>query len=186
MNTILPFRFVLICHLALSVCHAEEAFVIPSAQGGAMAQATYQSASDDQLAILRNRPLFAGQASAGKTDRPPLTINETSDFIAFDGFCTLVPKGAILFVPDRMRAGVVAAPSGELVLWLPFLSRNTARIIPLEVTIRQASGMEPINPRVLESAAKSGHMVVAVMQGSPTSVAVNPHPKGQAQANTNL
>ena len=97
-------------------------------------------------------------------------IVEMSDFIAFDEFSTLVPKGAILSVPDSFRPNMITDVSGTLILWNEFLNRNRARISPFEITIEQAAGVAEIDPKLLRSAIATGSIIVAVIRGNPTSV----------------
>lgn len=75
-----------------------------------------------------------------------------------------------MHVPERMAANVVKAPAGEFLTWSEFFGRTHSIVTTLEVTLEEASGAKAIDPARLETAIRSGRIVVAVTQGNPTSV----------------
>lgn len=102
-----------------------------------------------------------------------------SDLITFNGQTTLVPKKALVLVPQKISARINNHQSGSAVVtWVDFFSQNRGWISTVEVTFAQARGDEPVSPEILEALAKSGNLVVAVFKNSPISVmplkAVNP------------
>jgi hypothetical protein len=127
--------------------------------------------SDSQLERLREakRP-FAHVPTATAEPAAERSFADASDFLVFDGNSTFVPKNAILHVPESLKPHIVAAPTGTLMLWRDFLARNTARIAPFEVTLEEASGSTSIDSDRIESAARSGRILVAVTRGFPISV----------------
>lgn len=92
--------------------------------------------------------------------------------ILHDGqYWTLVPKGAVLFVPARKSENVGARPVGTLLQWNEFLARNPAWISTHETTFDQASGEVPISEAKAEFWKTQDRVIVAVHQGGPISVA---------------
>jgi hypothetical protein len=134
-----------------------------------IAPAFVQSATAEELLALRDAKPFGGGVPRDSSRRV-YDLAEMSDFIAVSGRTVIVPKGAILHVPERLRASVVAAPQGKLLAWQEFLAGNIALVSTLEITLEEASGAEPIAPERLETAIRSDRMIVAVLRGNPTSV----------------
>lgn len=135
------------------------------------ANPTYtERTSDEALRALQNAKPAAEKTPARAAPRP-YNIMAMSDFIAFDELSTLVPKGAILHIPEGFRSNVVTAPKGKLLLWKEFLTRNRARVAPLEITVEEATGAKPVDPKTLETAMRGGKILVAAIHGNPTSVA---------------
>lgn len=85
---------------------------------------------------------------------------------------TLVPNGAVVCLPLALKARVNAAPSGTLISWTEFLTRNRGWITTHEVTIDQASGKEPLPAERAAFWAKQNKIVIAVHQNGPISVRV--------------
>lgn len=96
---------------------------------------------------------------------------DESDLITFNGQTTLVPKKALVLVPQKISARINNHQSGSAVVtWVDFFSQNRGWISTVEVTFAQAKGDEPVSPEILEALAKSGNLVVAVFKNSPISV----------------
>jgi hypothetical protein len=83
---------------------------------------------------------------------------------------TLVPNGAIVFLPESMNHRVNAKPVGNLLPWNDFLARNSTWIGTNEVSFDQAAGNEAIPAESSESWRKQKKVVVAVHQLGPISV----------------
>lgn len=128
-----------------------------------------ESITDTELLARQQRKPFGGIAPKGTLGRR-YDLAAMSDFITFEGYTTLVPKGAILHVPEALRANIANPPDGALLVWKEFLTRNYARITPLEITLEEASGKKPLDQARLDSAMRSGRIIVAVTHGNPTSV----------------
>ena len=107
----------------------------------------------------------------------PVPRAETQSIIAqsqilHDGkHWTLVPKGAVLFIPARKSENVGARPVGTLLQWREFLTRNPEWISTQETTFDQASGEVPFAEEKVEFWKKQDRVIVAVHQGGPISVA---------------
>jgi len=132
-----------------------------------------KSLTDAQIRRAQDRRLFANNASSSDNTVPERAFSELSDFIASGKSTTFVPANAILFIPDKYRDHVVEEPEGNLVMWKDFLRMNRSLVDPFEVTLKQASGAEIIDPEEIEAATKKGRIIVAVLRGFPTSVSKN-------------
>jgi hypothetical protein len=96
---------------------------------------------------------------------------ENSDILSFNGLTTLVPKSALVLVPEKFKATVNNHQAGsKIVSWLDFYSVNRGWISTVEVTFAQARGEEPVSPETLATLGESGNMIVAVLKGGPISV----------------
>lgn len=103
------------------------------------------------------------------TNRPEGILSQ-SDFIAFNGTATLVPKRAILHVPSELKGRLVLPPGTPIRTWADFFAVNRAWITTVEVSRVQAEGNEPLAPDLLERIGKSRSLVVATYRGGPISV----------------
>jgi len=95
---------------------------------------------------------------------------------------TLVPKGAVLHIPDTHQGRFNVRPVGNLLSWHDFLVRNRAWISGEEVNMRQAEGIQSIDSRRVDYWGKQSKVIVAVHLGGPISVSI-PEPSDEtAQA----
>jgi len=85
---------------------------------------------------------------------------------------TIIPKGAVIFMPDKMREHADSKPVGTLLSWSDFLARNFAWVTTNEVSFNQAAGNEAIPANRAAFWAKQDKVVVAVHQGGPISVRI--------------
>jgi hypothetical protein len=102
------------------------------------------------------------------------SLIKQSDILHDGTHWTLVPKGAVLHTPVAMGPRVGAKPIGTLLSWNDFLIANRAWLFTEEVTFDQAAGKRPIPPSRSEAWAKIGKVIVAVHQGGPISVRIEP------------
>ena len=140
--------------------------------------ATTDPMKDAELRKRQEKPLFSGIASLSSESKPERVPPETSDYIHFDGFCTFLPKKAIIHVPDHLSSHVVSNPKGRIVEWQVFYRKNLNRVKSLEISLHEAAGKQPIAKRKLDSTSGSAQIVVAVLRGSPVSLnTVSPETK---------
>jgi hypothetical protein len=85
---------------------------------------------------------------------------------------TLVPTGAVVFLPESLKPRVNTRPVGTLLPWTAFLTINRAWITTTEVNFDQAAGNEALPEERAEFWAKQDKIVVAVHQAGPISVRV--------------
>lgn len=82
---------------------------------------------------------------------------------------TIVPQGAVVHVPEKLKSRINATPSGGLLSWADFLTRNRGWVTTCEVSIAQASAKESLPAERIEFWAKQDKVVVTVHQRGPIS-----------------
>lgn len=103
-------------------------------------------------------------------ENQPQNLLESSDLISFQGLTTLVPKRAIIKLPDAFKGRVNnPQPGNRVVGWLEFYSMNRGWITTVEITRAQAGGREDFAEGVSGQLDKSKNMVVAVLESGPIS-----------------
>ena len=85
---------------------------------------------------------------------------------------TIVPKGAVIFLPEAMKSRVDAKPVGKLMAFNDFLAANCNWLTTHEVTFGQAAGDESLPAERVGYWSKQEKIVVAVHQDGPISVRV--------------
>ncbi|MBX3741237.1 MAG: hypothetical protein KF712_09625 [Akkermansiaceae bacterium] len=128
--------------------------------------------TDAQLLAAQKAQKFGGLAPKDQKQET-WELEANSSYLKYDGTVTLVPKGAILFVPDRFKEAVVTGISGKFSLWHEFSTKYRGLVTPFEITVEQASGAKPIEEERLAVARRSGLILVAVFNGNPISVHSN-------------
>lgn len=98
------------------------------------------------------------------------SLIEQSTILCFGGHWTFVPPKAVIHLPAALKARVNTAPSGSLLPWVEFLTKNPNWITTNEVTFDQAAGNEPIPAERMAFLTKQDKVVVAVHQTGPISV----------------
>jgi hypothetical protein len=86
---------------------------------------------------------------------------------------TLVPKGAVLHLPEAMKSRVNVRPVGTLLAWSDFLMKNRGWITTADVTFEQAAGTVALPEERAAHYRKLNRVVVAVHQTGPISVLVS-------------
>lgn len=87
---------------------------------------------------------------------------------------TLVPRGAVVFIPSALKARVGAQPVGTLLSWADFLVKNRSWITTTDITFDQAAGNEPMPAERAAFWAKQDKVVIAVHQNGPISIRIAP------------
>ncbi len=85
---------------------------------------------------------------------------------------TLVPRGAVIFVPSAQKARVDVKPVGNLLSWADFFVRNRGWITTTDISFDQAAGNEPMPAERAAFWAKQDKLVIAVHQSGPISVRI--------------
>ncbi len=117
--------------------------------------------------------LESPQEKATAVTRPDKQSIIKQSVILHDGKnWTLVPKGAVLFMPEALKSRVNAKPVGTLLPWQSFLTKNISWLTTNETTFDQAAGNEALPAERAEFWAKQDKIVVAVHQNGPISVNV--------------
>jgi hypothetical protein len=99
-------------------------------------------------------------------------INKESTILHDGRNWTLVPNGALVYLPAAMKERVNAKPVGTLLPWNEFLKENKSWISTTEVTFDQAAGNAELPADSTESWAKQDKIVVTVHQNGPAPVRI--------------
>jgi hypothetical protein len=129
----------------------------------------------DALAKIRKLSPMTSLTQPAKDDATVSRPGEQSivkqSSILHDGTnWTLVPRGAVIFIPSALKARVDVKPVGTLLSWTDFLVKNRAWITTTDISFDQAAGNEPMPPERTAFWAKQDKLVVAVHQSGPISV----------------
>jgi len=90
---------------------------------------------------------------------------------------TIVPKGAVVFLPETLKSRVDAKPVGKLLTFADFITINRNWITTNEVSFDQAAGNEPLPAASVAFWAKQDKLVIAVHQSGPISVRIAAEPQ---------
>jgi len=118
---------------------------------------------------MKNLPK-AKDVPADKREAKPVDLLKRSDFLSLNGLSTLVPKGALLHVPEGYRSRLKFESGAKIVTWPEFFRRNRGWVTTLEVTREQAEGAKAFPETTLKALEKSPRVVVATLGGGPISV----------------
>ena len=95
---------------------------------------------DNPMRLLQSPP-----KGAAKVHRPEDQSIIKQSLILRDGtYWTLVPKGAVIYLPEAMKSRVDGKPDGTLLAWTDFLARNQAWITTHDISFDQATGNKPL------------------------------------------
>ena len=83
---------------------------------------------------------------------------------------TIVPKGAVLHVPDRFKTQVNGKRNGKLVPWKTFFAQNRGWIHVHSVSMKEARGEKKMDPDKVKVYQGLGRVVVSVCHGGPISI----------------
>ena len=112
------------------------------------------------------------EASTAAKPEKPKSLLEHCHMLHRGEMVTLVPKQAVLHMPDSLRGTIVTTkPEGtKFVIWSDFFSNNRGWIRVREVTRDQAEGKEAFPEEFTASLKDVGQVIVATYQGSPIDV----------------
>lgn len=83
---------------------------------------------------------------------------------------TFIPKGAVLYIPEKYQERVnVAEGRGKYIPFTQFAQKNRQWIQTYSVTLEQARGTDAISDKAREALAESGRVVITVCKGGPIS-----------------
>lgn len=109
-----------------------------------------------------------------------------SDIISFRGVATLVPKRAVLQIPESCKERMKLEPGAKIVPWAEFYASNRGWITTVEVSRTQAEGNLPLGEDSQKLMSTCRNLVVATYQNGPISVLPlkEQNPKTQTPAAT--
>lgn len=135
--------------------------------------ATHESLSQKLREMDAKDPMKELEKSEGadsSKENQPLNLIESSDLISYQGVTTLVPKRAIMQIPDKYKDRVNNhVPGNRVVGWLDFYSLNRGWITTVEISRSQAGGNEGFSEALAERLSKNKNMVVTVLDSGPIS-----------------
>ena len=137
----------------------------------------------DPISLLK--PVVQSTPVEGVVAPKRVSLIERSDIIHQGDLVTLVPKRAVLHLPDHLRGQVGKVEGKKLVNWPEFYRANRAWIDTIEVTRAQAEGRAPLSEELIKSFEKRTKAVVAVMQGGPISVLPLEKPEAEVAGTEN-
>lgn len=101
----------------------------------------------------------------------PQDLISSSDIISFNGHTTLVPKHAIIQIPEKYKNRINKHVSGYKVIgWLEFYTLNRGWITTVEIDKKQAEGRKPLDENIYESFKKNPNLIVATYSTGPISL----------------
>ncbi len=96
---------------------------------------------------------------------------DNSELITFNGNTTLVPKNAIIRIPEMYKSRINNYKQGSKILsWVDFYRLNRGWISTIEVSFTQAKGLATVSGKEMDTLNESGNLVVAVLRNGPISV----------------
>lgn len=117
-------------------------------------------------------PIEASEHSGPPLERSPY---QGSTILSFRDMHTVVPEGAVLWIPERVSDRVVAdAGETRFVPWPAFLRANQAWIRPLPLTLEEARNMAPLTEEQQEGWESGGQIVIATLRGNPLAPVFSP------------
>lgn len=93
-----------------------------------------------------------------------------STVLCYGGSLTLVPKGAVLHLPEKLQDRVGVKPNVQVKTWRDFYGANRGWIRAIEVTRDQAIGHAPLPEATLATIEDSSSLVIATYKNGPISV----------------
>ncbi|MDF1659918.1 MAG: hypothetical protein P1U58_20050 [Verrucomicrobiales bacterium] len=112
----------------------------------------------------------------GKTEEDPSLANSERDLIktstvfSFRGFLTLVPKRAVLSLPENYKSRLSVTKGAKVQTFRDFYQSNRGWIRTMEVSREQALGHVPFEEATALAIAESSQVVIATYKGGPISV----------------
>lgn len=138
--------------------------------------ATHDQLSQSLRMAQQKDPIRNTGPAIGKVAEDPSVRNASRDLIkdstilCYRGFLTLVPKRAVLHLPEKLKDRFKVQPNIKVQPWAEFYQANRGWIRTIEVTREQAMGEVAMPEEVVATFEKSASAVVATYKGGPISV----------------
>lgn len=100
----------------------------------------------------------------------PVSLLASSDIICFGGKAVLIPKRAILQLPDKLKERTKMVAGTQFVSWADFYAVNRGWITTVEVSYLQAEGSLEIEQETRKRISESSNLIVATYLTGPISV----------------
>lgn len=138
--------------------------------------ATHDQLSQSLRMVQQSDPIRDLGPAIGKTEEDPSKplasrdLIKDSTILCYRGYLTLVPKRAVLHLPDALKDRFEAKEKVKVVSWNGFFQVNRGWIRAVEVTREQAMGQAPMSEEVVKSFQEGNSAVIATFKGGPISV----------------
>lgn len=138
--------------------------------------ATHDQLSQTLRMAQQKDPIRDMGPAIGKTEEDPAKalagrdLIKDSAILCYRGSLTLVPKRAVLHLPDALKDRFEEKSKVKVISWKDFYQSNRGWIRTVEVSREQAMGQAPMNEEVTKSFEQSTSAVIATFKGGPISV----------------
>jgi hypothetical protein len=138
--------------------------------------ATHDQLSQSLRMVQQRDPIHDLGPAIGKTEEDPSKplasrdLIKDSTILCYRGYLTLVPKRAVLHLPEALKDRFEAKDKVKVVSWNGFFQVNRGWIRAVEVTREQAMGQAPMSEEVVKSFQEGNSAVIATFKGGPISV----------------
>jgi hypothetical protein len=136
--------------------------------------ATNETLTAEYREVSKKDPMGKFEKTKGED---PSVVNkvgnllDNSELITFNGNTTLVPKNAIIRIPEKYKSRVNNYKQGSKILsWVDFYRLNRGWISTIEVSFTQAKGLATVSGKEMDTLEESGNLIVAVLRNGPISV----------------
>ncbi len=134
----------------------------------------------------RRKQLEAALAEKPPSKPPkPKSYYDRATIIAVSGVHTVVPQGALIYVPPDLVGMVVKEPKGKLMRWPEFLKKHSKWIKTRKVSWETAKGEDPIKEEERKTFAEGNKLIVAVFGKNPITV-LEPPPEVEKEEDTTV
>lgn len=100
----------------------------------------------------------------------PQSLLARSEVLCRGEFATLVPKQAVLCLPESHRGLTGLREGVRLISWDQFFNMNRSWIRTYEVSRNQAEGLEPLPEETVQMFQDAEQIIIATYQSGPISV----------------
>lgn len=138
--------------------------------------ATHDTLSHSLRMAQQKDPVQNLGPAIGKSDEDPSKAYAGRDLIkdsailCYRGFLTLVPKRAVLHLPEKLKERFEVQENVKVQTWKDFYQSNRGWIRTVEVTREQAMGQTPMPEEIVAAFEESTSAVIATFKGGPISV----------------
>ena len=161
---------------SIALLPAADAGLKPQTRAPMRDAATHNQLSNSLRMAQQKDPIRDTGPAIGKHDEDPAVKNSSRDLIkdstilCYRGFLTLIPKRAVLHLPEKLKDRFEVQPNIKVQPWPEFYQANRGWIRTIEVTREQAMGEAAMPEEVVEAFKTSTSAVVATFNGGPISV----------------
>lgn len=142
--------------------------------------ATSDRITDEELGAIKERHLIDYGPGFRKTERPKMPargdLYANSVLISDGKNHTLVPKEAVIFVPEHLSGRIVEERVGKLIVWPEFYETNSRWLRAKEVSYETAKGDDPLSEEEMDVIRLGNAIVVSVYNQFPISMKVPERP----------